>query len=270
MPLIRNLIFGAMLLFCFTTGLQSYAQSENFTERIGLETDIDMILVRGGTFEMGSSNREEEQPIHTVSLNSYFMSKYEITQKQWYAVMKYNYCHFDNCPNCPVEMVSWNDAQEFISKLNKLIANHYRLPTEAEWEYAARGGAKSKHYVYSGGNNLNDVGWCPITGRVMTDADRRTFPVGDKQPNELGIYDMSGNVLEWCSDWYDSAYYKQKVANNPQGPATGKYKVHRGGSFISFPYCATPTYRSIDADHASDTAARWITLGFRIVRDNVK
>ncbi len=252
--------FAAVML-CMVAGLRSYAQAAKYTERIGKETDVEMILVRGGTFEMGSNAHEYEQPIHSVSLNSYYISKYEITQQQWDAVMGNNLSHHFDCPWCPVESVSWGDAQQFIYKLNIMLGKRYRLPTEAEWEYAAKGGQNSKHYLYSGSNNINIAGW--VWQGYITD-DIKTKHVGQGQPNELGIYDMTGNVLEMCNDWYDSAYYKQKVSNNPQGPATGKYKVFRGGSYISNPQCATVTYR--DFYHA-DTGSHWVTLGFRVVRD---
>lgn len=238
-----------------------------YVEHIDKETDIEMISVEGGTFNMGSNDRPEEQPIHRVRLNSYYISKYEITQQQWYAVVHYNYSHYDQCPNCPVEMVSWGDIAEYIYNLNKLTGKHYRLPTEAEWEYAARGGNKSQHHTYSGNNDHGKVAWCG--DHYLTDADK-THPVGQKEPNELGLYDMSGNVLEWCSDWYDADYYKQNVTDNPKGPATGHHKVIRGGSYLTAPATITPSYRIMGVamgHNGVDTGAHWKTLGFRIVRD---
>lgn len=246
-----------------------------YVEHIDKETDIEMISVEGGTFNMGSNNYPEEQPIHRVRLNSYYISKYEITQQQWYAVEHYNYSYYDKCPTCPVEMVSWGDVQEFTDNLNKLTGKHYRLPTEAEWEYAARGGRKSQHYMYSGSNNCNKVAW--YSDHFRTDADR-THAVGEKEPNELGLHDMSGNVLEWCSDWYDAGYYKQNVTDNPKGPATGKYKVVRGGGLFCNTAAIATTYRSYENRGYTgiDTGKHWVrfdtgthssTLGFRIVRD---
>jgi len=129
--------------------------------------------------------------------------------------------------NLPVERVVWNDVQEFIQRLNKKTGQHYRLPTEAEWEYAARGGNKSHGYKYAGSNNIGDVAWYRKNSRD------KTHIVGQKQPNELGIYDMSGNVWEWCSDWYGRKYYKNSPQNNPQGPTTGTFRVNRGGGWYS-------------------------------------
>jgi formylglycine-generating enzyme required for sulfatase activity len=258
-PLLKYL---AAVAFFMLAGSRSNAQVTSYAERIGKETDIDMILVRGGTFEMGCNDREEERPKHNVSLNSYYIGKYEITQQQWDAVMVFNLSHHSNCPKCPVDAVSWADAQQFLRKLGAMTGKRYRLPTEAEWEYAAKGGQKSEHYKYSGSNNINLVGWV-YSGPESY--DRKTYPVGLKQPNELGIYDMTGNVMEMCNDWYDSAYYKQKVTNNPKGPASGRYKVYRGGSYINYPQYATITYR--DNEGEPDTTTHWVTLGFRIVRD---
>jgi formylglycine-generating enzyme required for sulfatase activity len=220
-----------------------------------------MILVHGGTFEMGSNDQEQSQPIHGVSLSTYYISKYEITQQQWDVVMGdyYNLSSHANCQLCPVESVSWDEAQQFTRKLSEVVGKSYRLPTEAEWEYAARGGQSSKHYKYSGSNNSSKVGW--VEDVFITD-DVKTRPVGHKEPNELGIYDMTGNVMELCGDWYDSLYYKQKVENNPAGPANGKYKVCRGGSYLTKSQWSTVTAR-----HGVDTNSHWKTLGFRIVRD---
>ena len=231
-----------------------------YAEHLDKETDIEMISVEGGSFNMGGNNFPEEQPIHRVHLSSYYISKYEITQQQWYAVVHYNLSHYDKCPNCPVEMVSWGDITEYIDRLNKLTGKHYRLPTEAEWEYAARGGSKSQHYTYCGSNDHRKVAWCG--DHYLTDADK-THPVRQKEPNELGLYDMSGNVLEWCSDWYDSVYYQKNITDNPKGPATGKYKVARDGSYIDPPANLIPSCRRF----INDTGAHWKTLGFRIVRD---
>ena len=148
----------------------------------------------------GNSN---EQPVHKVKLSNFEMGKYPITQAQWEAVMGANPSRFNTCDQCPVEKISWNDVQEFIEKLNeKYPGKNYRLPTEAEWEYAARGGNESKGNLYSGSSELGSVGW------FSDNSNNKTHPVGKKQPNELGIYDMSGNVWEWCHDWYDDEYYK--------------------------------------------------------------
>lgn len=191
-----------------------------------MEGMIEMVFVEGGTFQMGSnSGGSDEKPVHTVRVNGFYIGKYEVTQKQWREVMGANPSHFSGCDNCPVESVSWNDVQEFIRKLNAKTGMNYRLPTEAEWEYTARGGNKGKGYKYSGSNKVGDVAW------YGENSGKKTHPVGLRQSNELGIYDMSGNVWEWCSDWYSDIYYKTTPVDNPKGPYTGTYKVLRGGSW---------------------------------------
>ena len=192
-----------------------------------------MLLVEGGTFTMGATSEQgsdalnDEKPTHSVTLSSYFMGETEVTQALWQAVMGSNPSDFKG-NNLPVEMVSWNDCQTFITKLNQLCASQlngrqFALPTEAQWEYAARGGRQSHGYKYSGSNTLGDVAW------YSDNSGSTTHAVGTKQANELGLYDMSGNVLEWCSDWYGS--YSSSAQTNPTGPATGSLRVHRGGSW---------------------------------------
>jgi len=189
---------------------------------------IDMVYVEGGTFQMGSNaGSNDEKPVHRVSISSFYIGKYEVTQKQWREVMGTNPSRFSGCDNCSVERVSWNDIQEFIRKLNEKTRMNYRLPTEAEWEYAARGGNKSRGYKYSGSNTVGDVAW------YYENSGKKTHAVGLRQSNELGIYDMSGNVYEWCSDWYSDIYYKTTPVDNPKGSYTGEYKVLRGGSWSS-------------------------------------
>ena len=178
-----------------------------------------MIAVKGGTFQMGSDDWYEwEKPVHQVTLSDYYIGETEVTQELWSAVMGSNPSEFPGNMQRPVEMVSWNDCQTFISRLNELTGKIFRLPTEAQWEYAARGGNKSKGYTYSGSDAIDDVAWYCST----------TQPVKTKAPNELGIYDMSGNVEEWCSDWYGA--YSSDAQTDPTGPATGSNRVYRGGS----------------------------------------
>ena len=200
-----------------------------------------MIAVKGGTFQMGSD--DGYNAVHQVTLSDYYIGETEVTQELWNAVMGSNPSYFYGNMQRPVETVSWNDCQTFISRLNELTGETFRLPTEAQWEYAARGGYKSKGYTYSGSNAIDDVAW------YNYNSDRMTHPVKTKAPNELGIYDMSGNVWEWCSDWYGD--YSSAAQTDPTGPATGYYRVGRGGSWdndatycrVAFRGNSTPTNR---------------------------
>ena len=205
---------------------------------------IEMVKVEAGTFMMGATSEmkdsyddpySDEKPVHQVTLtNDYYMGKYEVTQALWQAVMGSNPSNFKG-DNLPVEKVSWNDCQEFISKLNSLTGRKFRLPTEAEWEYAARGGKKSRGYQYSGSSNISDVVW------YKDNSANKTHPVGTKQANELGIYDMSGNVWEWCSDRYGS--YSSFSQTNPTGSYSGAFRVLRGGGWGSFAWFCCLSFR---------------------------
>ena len=204
-----------------------------------------MIPVDGGTFSMGCPSEkpncyDREKPVHSINISSYSIGKYEVTQAQWEAIMGSNPSHFRGCNNCPVEQVSWINVQEFIRKLNLKTGKRYRLPTEAEWEYAARGGNKSEGYEFSGSDSLSAVGWYNENSRG------ETHPVGTKLSNELGIYDMSGNVQEWCSDWYGA--YNSSSQSNPKGPLSGTNRVLRGGywHFVNV-YCRVSSRNYLDS-----------------------
>ncbi len=213
--------------------------------------DIAMVYVSGGTFTMGATSEQgsdadsDEKPAHSVTLSGYYIGKYEVTQELWKAVMGSNPSSFKG-DNLPVENVSWNDVQEFLRKLNAMTGKRYRLPTEAEWEFAARGGNSSRGYKYSGSNSIGSVAW------YYGNSGNRTHAVGTKSPNELGIYDMSGNVYEWCQDWYSSSYYGSSPRTNPKGPNSGSYRVVRGGCWyynsricrVSFRDGYTPVVRN--------------------------
>ena len=206
-----------------------------------------MVGVEGGTFTMGATSEQgtsdpydDEYPTHDVTLSDFAIGETEVTQELWQAVMGSNPSSFSGT-NLPVEEVSWNDCQTFITKLNQLTGKNFRLPTEAEWEYAARGGNKSKGYKYAGSNTLSDVAW------YGDNSSSKTHPVQQKQANELGLYDMSGNVYEWCQDWFGG--YSSSAQTNPTGPVSGSYRVGRGGSWsgsakycrVSLRYDYTPT-----------------------------
>ena len=206
-----------------------------------------MIRVEGGTFQMGSNDgNDDEKPVHEVTVSSFLIGETEVTQELWEAVMGSNPSSFKGT-NRPVEMVSWDDCKTFISKLNSLTGKTFRLPTEAEWEYAARGGNKSKSYTYSGSNTIVDVAW------YYGNSGDTTYDVAMKSPNELGIYDMSGNVYEWCQDWYDSSYYYTSPANNPTGPSSGSDRVARGGAWCkTISSCRVTNRMPVPATYVDD------------------
>ena len=213
-----------------------------------------MVTVEGGTFTMGGTSEQgavasDEKPTHSVTLSTYLIGKTEVTQELWQAVMGTNPSTTKG-NSFPVVKVSWNDCQTFIKKLNALTGKNFRLPTEAEWEYAARGGNKSKAYKYSGSSTIGNVAWYKANAGIIK-------PVASMQPNELGIYDMSGNVWELCNDWYGN--YSGEAQTNPIGPASGDYRVQRGGS------CATSADQCrISYRGAADPTAPFDHVGLRL------
>jgi formylglycine-generating enzyme required for sulfatase activity len=221
-----------------------------------------MVLVRGGTFTMGCTGEQGgdcydwEKPTHQVTVSDYYIGKYEVTQKEWRAVMGSDplELRFKGCDNCPVERVSWEDIQQFLTKLNARTGKTYRLPTEAEWEYAARGGSSSLGYKYSGSNNLDEVAW------YDGNSGDKTHPVGQKKANELGLYDMSGNVWEWCSDDWHGNYTGAPTngrawIDSPR--ASGR--VRRGGSWGSGAQGCRVSIR-----YGYAPSDRYYGLGFRL------
>jgi len=230
-------------------------KSDDFDEAI--LSEWGMVFVEGGTFMMGATSEQEsdafdwEKPAHRVTLSDFYIGKYEVTQAQWKAVMGSNPSYFKG-DNLPVERVSWGDCQEFIRKLNERTGLTFRLPTEAEWDYAARGGNRSRGYKYSGSDDIGEVAW------YWNNSGKKTHPVGRKRANELGLYDMSGNVWEWCSDWYGD--YSSSSQTNPTGPSSGAYRVNRGGGWLGDAGHCRVTLRSFNTP-----AFRSIRLGLRLV-----
>ncbi|MBU4486872.1 MAG: formylglycine-generating enzyme family protein [Candidatus Delongbacteria bacterium] len=273
-------------------------KSNQIMDKVRSKAD-PMVFVQGGIFQMGSNENDEEKPIHGVTVGSFYISKYEVTLLDWYDYLKdlekkdfekaklytnenVKYDKDGNLQifssitaddrNCPMHSLTWYDAVDYcnwISEKNGLEncytvsgekvecnfqADGYRLPTEAEWEYAARGGNSSKGYEYSGSNSVGDVAW------YSSNSGSKTHPVGTKQPNELGLYDMSGNVWEWCWDLYGENYYKESAQENPLGSQSGSYRVIRGSSWLGkIRYCCV----SCRLSHFPDSRAYFI--GFRVV-----
>lgn len=238
------------LLFVFPSRVQTF-------EANGVK--FSMTRVDGGTFRMGATPeqgtdadaRTNERPVHSVTLNTYYIGTNKVTQALWEAVMN-NRAASSKFGDLPVKCVSWDDCQLFISRLNALTGRDFRLPTEAEWEFACRGGNKSQGYKYSGSNDLNSVAW------YGDNSCFQTHPIGQKRENELGIYDMSGNVWEWCSDWYGG--YSSQPQHNPTGPPSGTERVCRGGSSYSAAMKCRTTYRR----HKEPTESNHI-VGLRLV-----
>ena len=230
---------------------------------------LKMVAVAGGTFQMGATSEQgsdafsDEKPVHSVTLDGFYIGKTEVTQAQWEAVMGTTIAQqrdkagasslYGVGDDYPMYYVSWEEAVQFCEKLSRLTGKTYRLPTEAEWEYAARGGQRADGTKYAGGNTIGDVGW------YDGNSSNQTHPVGQKQANGLGLYDMSGNVFEWCSDWYGEDYYSSSPSVNPQGPASGSRRVNRGGGwdYGAVDWHVSGRYRSTSGDRFSD-------LGFRV------
>jgi formylglycine-generating enzyme len=189
---------------------------------------MEMVLVKGGCYKMGDTfgdGADDERPVHEVCVRDFYIGKYLVTQMQWTGTMGTNPSREPTCGmTCPVENVSWNDVQEFISKLSQRTGKAYRLPTEAEWEYAARSGGKNEQWAgTSSEKELREYAW------YYNDSTYQSHPVGSKKPNGLGLYDMTGNVWEWMSDWYDDGYYAKSPKDEPQGAASGRTHSLRGG-----------------------------------------
>ena len=240
-------------------GYWTMRQNENVVTFVVNGVEFNMVKVDDGTFKMGATAEQgsdyesDERPVHQVYLTDYYIGETEVTQELWKAVMGHNPSYFSGSAQLPVECVSWNDCQEFITKLNQLTGQKFRLPTEAEWEFAARGGNASDGYKYAGSNHIDDVAW------YDNNSSSKTHEVGTKSPNELGLYDMSGNVYEWCEDWYSS--YSSNSQVNPTGPSYGSKRMLRGGSGRDeVRYCRVSYRFYINPSHSH------IDLGFRLAQ----
>lgn len=228
---------------------------DNPNDPITVINGIEMVVVNGGTFTMGSDDAEAldtERPAHSVTVSDYFIGKYEVTQALWVAVMGSNPSGFRGDDNLPVENISWNMAMEFITKLNAITGKRYRMPTEAEWELAAREALLTQKYPYSGSYNVDEVAW------YCDNAENMTHPVGQKKPNPRGIYDMSGNVFELCYDWF--GMYSTAHQTNPIGPSSGTFRIMRGGSYVDNAFGCRIIYRNgLDSQDV-----RYINVGLRL------
>lgn len=231
--------------------------------------EFNMIRVNGGSFLMGGTEEQgkhpesDEKPVHEVNLSSFYIGQTEVTQNLWTKVMKTTIeeqakKEDDNTygigDDYPMYFVSWEECQTFVKRLSEMTDMSFRLPTEAEWEYAAKGGDMSKRTIFSGGEDAKEIGWFNINSGL------KTHPVGQLTPNELGLYDMSGNVWEWCQDRYGAKYYKTSHLKNPQGPQNGFSRVTRGGSWANEEWFCRTTVRDWDFPNHRDCF-----IGFRLV-----
>jgi len=220
-------------------------------------TGVEFILVKGGCYKMGSdAGADDETPVHEVCVSDFYLGKYELTQGQWEKVMKKNPSHYDKCgADCPVESISWDESQMFLKKLSSLSKKMYRLPTEAEWEFAARSGGRDEKFAGIDDENvLGEFAWFDKNSNMTV------HPVGKKKSNGLGFYDMTGNVDEWCQDRYDEAYYKNSPKKNPTGPGAGAERASRGGGYDTTAWRARVAHRS-----KFDTGSRERNIGLRLL-----
>jgi sulfatase modifying factor 1 len=271
---LSNLKLVLVVLFASMVSVSVLASDKTY---ITTSSNMEFVLVKGGVFKMGNifdeDGFEDELPVHQVTLNSYYISTYEVVQSEWVAVMGTNPSSFKG-DNKPVENVSWFDAIEFCNKLSQKeglkpcytigrnnhttcdwTANGYRLPTESEWEFAARGGNDTKGYMFAGSNSLKEVGYYKENSMSMSQIS------GTKLPNELGIYDMSGNVWEWCWDWYSNSYNADPVSN-PHGVENGIERCRRGGSWSQVPKSTRSSNRL-----GTPPELRFNYVGLRLVKN---
>ena len=259
MPIIA-VLFAVVLVMVLTSRVSKpdlQPQIETITVN---GVSFNMVYVEGGTFKMGATEEQgndsynDEKPSHYVTLSDYYIGETEVTQELWKAVMGNNPSYYSDDEKKPVDSVSWNNVQEFITKLSNQTNRKFRLPTEAEWEYAARGGNQSCNCKYSGDDSIDKIAW------YYSNSKEETHPVAQLRPNELGLYDMSGNVWEWCQDWYSEDYYYSGENFNPNGPSKCNYHVLRGGS------CVTDARRCrVSNRYYNMSQFRYRSYGFRLV-----
>ncbi len=244
----KRIIAGMIVVAALAVSMAAYAAP-----------DIEMVYVKGGCFQMGDTFGEggkNEKPVHQVCVDDFSIGKYVVTQGQWQAVMGNNPSYFTACgPNCPVEQVSWDDVQKFIQRLNAQTGKNYRLSYEAEWEYAARSGGR--HEQWAGTSNPGELG---AYAWFEDNSGEKTQQVGTRRPNGLGLYDMSGNVWQWCKDWYGADYYRKSPSKNPHGPSSGSNRVMRGGS-----WCLSEGLIRAASRNYRAPASRLNCIGFRLV-----
>lgn len=238
---------------------------EELPETAAEELVIDMVLIKGGCFDMGDifgGGFESEVPVHGVCLDDFFLGRYEVTQGLWNQVMGSNRSFFDGCDDCPVEQVSWNEVQRFLERLREITGEDYRLPTEAEWEFAARSeGLEQKWAGTNSEDELDNFAW------YRENSGKKTHAVGEKEPNDKGLYDMTGNVWEWTQDIYHPDAYEKHPRDNPvisekvDRPGAIVLNVMRGGSWKSPSHYARISYRGGD-----EPVARYKDIGFRLAR----
>lgn len=251
----RLFLLFTILLVPVSSVASNAAEKQVIVDEI---TGMELVYVAGGCFQMGDTTYRQK-PEHEVCVDGFYIGKYEVTQAQYHGVTGQNPSRFTKEGDFPVERVSWDDAIAFIDRLNEKSGMNYRLPTEAEWEYAAKSGGKEERYA-GASHNLLELAWYEINSQETT------HKVGTKAPNGLGIYDMSGNVYEWCSDWFGADYYAKSPRRNPQGPSQGKYKINRGGGWYQRQCLKDPHWCvSTEERFWSLPKFRDSSVGFRIV-----
>lgn len=234
----RGTFTSIFLLGCFISG---FAQNESI--RLNDSVQLEMTFIEGGSLIMGSDvGKKDARPAHEVEVSDFFIGKFEFTQEQWVAVMGENPSEIE-CLKCPVNDMSWEQLTDLLSKLKWKTDRTFRLPTEAEWEYAAQGGNQSRGYLYSGSNSIEEVAWLKPNG------NDQQHEVGLLKPNELGLYDMNGNAWELCEDWYDKKFYQRSPKKNPVNEIPAKYRVSRGASWMSPAHYCERHYRNTDHPH---------------------